>query len=111
MCSFVNVTDDCQIDEGFLDYTYFVYCDFDHKLLPLAIVILLLPSTIDIFSAIAAIGNAKNGDAGLAIGALFGAGVFVTTVVAGFIAIICPFDAMQRPFLRDVIFYIAAVLY
>lgn len=26
----------------------------------------------DIFSAIAAIGNAKNGDAGLAIGALFG---------------------------------------
>ncbi|XP_052801563.1 mitochondrial sodium/calcium exchanger protein-like isoform X2 [Mya arenaria] len=153
-CSFVNVTDDCQIDEGFLDYTYFVYCDFDHKLLPLAIVILVLwwlflfvglavtaddffcpalsviSDTLrlshnvagvtflafgngapDIFSAIAAIGNAKNGDAGLAIGALFGAGVFVTTVVAGFIAIICPFDAMQRPFLRDVIFYIAAVFW
>ncbi|VDI21715.1 solute carrier family 24 (sodium/potassium/calcium exchanger), member 6 [Mytilus galloprovincialis] len=62
----------------------------------------------DIFSAIAAVGNAKNGDAGLAFGALLGAGVFVTTVVAGTIAIICPFDAMQRPFLRDVIFYLLA---
>jgi sodium/potassium/calcium exchanger 6 len=40
-----------------------------------------------------------------------GAGVFVTTVVAGFIAIICPFDSMQRPFLRDMIFYIAAVFW
>lgn len=29
-------------------------------------------------------------------------------MVAGTIAVICPFDAMQRPFLRDVIFYIAA---
>ena len=30
----------------------------------------------DIFSAIAAVGNAKNGDAGLAIGALFGKYLF-----------------------------------
>ena len=35
----------------------------------------------------------------------------MTTVVAGFIAIICPFDSMQRPFLRDMIFYIAAVFW
>lgn len=42
---------------------------------------------------------------------IIGAGVFVTTVVAGFIAIICPFDAMQRPFLRDIIFYLAAVFW
>ncbi|XP_064613069.1 mitochondrial sodium/calcium exchanger protein-like [Liolophura sinensis] len=65
----------------------------------------------DIFSSIAAIGNSKNGDAGLAFGALFGAGVFVTSAVAGTIAIICPFDAMQRPFLRDVIFYLVAVFW
>ncbi|XP_060593798.1 mitochondrial sodium/calcium exchanger protein-like isoform X2 [Ruditapes philippinarum] len=153
-CTFVNVTDDCQIDEGFLDYTYFVYCDFSSNLLPLGIVILIIwwlflfvglavtaddffcpalaviSDTLklshnvagvtflafgngapDIFSAIAAIGNAKDGDAGLALGALLGAGVFVTTVVAGFIAIICPFDSMQRPFLRDMIFYIAAVFW
>ena len=38
-----------------------------------------------------------------------GAGVFVTAVVAGTIAIIHPFDAMQRPFLRDIVFYLAAV--
>ncbi|KAK7505987.1 hypothetical protein BaRGS_00002709, partial [Batillaria attramentaria] len=65
----------------------------------------------DVFSAIAAIGSAKAGDAGLAIGALFGAGVFVTTVVVGTIAIVCPFDSMQRPFLRDVIFYMAATFW
>ena len=42
---------------------------------------------------------------------LVGAGVFVTTVVAGTIAIIQPFDAMQRPFLRDVIFFLAATFW
>ncbi|KAJ8312707.1 hypothetical protein KUTeg_010080 [Tegillarca granosa] len=108
-CNFVKVTDDCQIDEGFIDYTTFVYCDFDPDL---GVTFLAFGNGApDIFSAIAAIGNAKNGDAGLAIGALFGAGVFVTTVVAGTIAVICPFDAMQRPFLRDVIFYMAATFW
>lgn len=73
--------------------------------------------------------------AGLAIGALFGksrlaggggvagggaewaelgvlspgAGVLVTTVVAGGIAILRPFVAASRPFLRDIIFYMVAV--
>ena len=42
-CHFVNVTDDCQIDEGFIDYIYFVYCDFKPSLLPLGIVILVRP--------------------------------------------------------------------
>ena len=42
---------------------------------------------------------------------LAGAGVFVTTVVAGTIAIIQPFDAMQRPFLRDIIFFLAATFW
>ncbi|XP_046544014.1 mitochondrial sodium/calcium exchanger protein-like isoform X6 [Haliotis rubra] len=153
ICKFVNTTDDCQIDEGFIDYTVFVYCTLG-TLVPLALVILFLwwlflfvglavtaddffcPSLTvisrtlrlshnvagvtflafgngapDIFSAIAAIGSAKNGDAGMAVGALFGAGVFVTTVVAGVIAVVCPFDAMQRPFLRDVIFYLAAAFW
>ncbi|KAK3084637.1 hypothetical protein FSP39_016661 [Pinctada imbricata] len=153
-CDFVQNTDDCQIDEGFINYNTFVYCDFDSSLVPLALIILfvwwlflfiglavtaddyfcpalaVISKTLrlshniagvtflafgngapDIFSAIAAIGNAKNGEAGLAFGALFGAGVFVTAVVAGTIAIIHPFDAMQRPFLRDVIFYLAAVFW
>ncbi|XP_046351644.2 mitochondrial sodium/calcium exchanger protein-like isoform X9 [Haliotis rufescens] len=153
ICKFVNATDDCQIGEGFIDYTVFVYCTLGN-LVPLALVILFMwwlflficlavtaddffcPSLTvisktlrlshnvagvtflafgngapDIFSAIAAIGSAKNGDAGMAVGALFGAGVFVTTVVAGVIAVVCPFDAMQRPFLRDVIFYLAAAFW
>lgn len=40
-----------------------------------------------------------------------GAGIFVTTVVAGSIAVVRPFKAMERPFLRDVIFYMAAVFF
>lgn len=62
----------------------------------------------DIFSAIAAVGSAKGGDVGLAFGALFGAGVFVTTVVAGSICLIKPFRSIQRPLLRDIIFFIVA---
>ncbi|XP_038292695.1 mitochondrial sodium/calcium exchanger protein isoform X1 [Canis lupus dingo] len=62
----------------------------------------------DIFSALVAFSDPRT--AGLAFGALFGAGVLVTTVVAGGIAILRPFTAASRPFLRDIIFYMVAVL-
>lgn len=65
----------------------------------------------DIFSAIAAVSRSRSGNDSLAIGALFGAGMFVTTIVAGSIAIISPFHVMERPLLRDLIFYIAAVFW
>ncbi|NXF05710.1 NCLX protein, partial [Smithornis capensis] len=61
----------------------------------------------DVFSAVVAFSDPRT--AGLAIGAIFGAGVFVTTVVAGGIALVKPFMAASRPFLRDVIFYMLAV--
>lgn len=61
----------------------------------------------DIFSALVAFSDPRT--AGLAFGALFGAGVLVTTVVAGGIAILRPFTAASRPFLRDIIFYMVAV--
>ncbi|XP_032085596.1 mitochondrial sodium/calcium exchanger protein [Thamnophis elegans] len=61
----------------------------------------------DIFSAVVAFSDPRT--AGLAIGALFGAGIFVTTVVAGGIALVRPFTAASRPFLRDAIFYMIAV--
>lgn len=35
----------------------------------------------------------------------------MTTVIVGTISTVCPFDAMQRPFLRDVIFYLGAVFW
>lgn len=38
-----------------------------------------------------------------------GAGVFVTTVVAGGIALLKPFTVASRPFLRDAVFYMVAV--
>ncbi|XP_058491761.1 mitochondrial sodium/calcium exchanger protein [Solea solea] len=63
----------------------------------------------DIFSAIAAFTHPHT--AGLAVGALFGAGIFVTTVVAGSVALVKPFAVASRPFLRDVIFYMVAVFW
>ncbi|MGH0165026.1 UNVERIFIED_CONTAM: hypothetical protein FKN15_048198 [Acipenser sinensis] len=63
----------------------------------------------DVFSAVAAFADPRT--AGLAIGALFGAGVFVTTVVAGSVALVKPFTVASRPFLRDIIFYMAAVFW
>uniref|UniRef100_A0A5G2QBU8 Solute carrier family 8 member B1 n=1 Tax=Sus scrofa TaxID=9823 RepID=A0A5G2QBU8_PIG len=61
----------------------------------------------DIFSALVAFSDPRT--ASLALGALFGAGVLVTTVVAGGIAILRPFMVASRPFLRDIIFYMVAV--
>uniref|UniRef100_A0AAQ5XBU5 Sodium/calcium exchanger membrane region domain-containing protein n=1 Tax=Amphiprion ocellaris TaxID=80972 RepID=A0AAQ5XBU5_AMPOC len=63
----------------------------------------------DIFSAMAAFSHPHT--AGLAVGALFGAGIFVTTVVAGNVALVKPFTVASRPFLRDVIFYMTAVFW
>uniref|UniRef100_A0A8C4T9N9 Solute carrier family 8 member B1 n=1 Tax=Erpetoichthys calabaricus TaxID=27687 RepID=A0A8C4T9N9_ERPCA len=63
----------------------------------------------DLFSAVAAFSDPRT--AGLAIGALFGAGIFVTTVVAGGVALMKPFTMASRPFLRDVIFYMVAVFW
>ena len=40
-----------------------------------------------------------------------GAGIFITTIVAGTVSIIRPFEAMQRPLLRDVIFSIATAFF
>ncbi|XP_035979598.1 mitochondrial sodium/calcium exchanger protein isoform X3 [Halichoerus grypus] len=61
----------------------------------------------DIFSALVAFSDPRT--ASLAFGALFGAGVLVTTAVAGGIAILRPFTAASRPFLRDIVFYMVAV--
>lgn len=40
---------------------------------------------------------------------LSGAGIFVTTIVVGAVTVTKPFTLTQRPFLRDIIFYIFAV--
>ncbi|CAF3623708.1 unnamed protein product, partial [Rotaria sordida] len=150
-CNFMRTTPDCKLDDGFINYLTFVFCNFDDKLVALGLTLLAgwllvlfiglgvtadsyfcpalrviarvlrLSENIagvtflafgngapDIFSAIAAVGSSKGGDVGLAFGALFGAGVFVTTVVAGTIGIATPFRSIQRPLLRDIIFFIIA---
>ena len=49
----------------------------------------------DIFSAIAAIGNAKNGDAGLAFGALFGKSLKNKSFVSGYFTNLNSFGPSQ----------------
>ncbi|NP_001171065.1 mitochondrial sodium/calcium exchanger protein isoform 2 precursor [Mus musculus] len=132
-CDFVRRNPDCRSEAGYLDYLEGIFCYFPPNLLPLAITLyvfwllylfLILGVTAakfphgvtflafgngapDIFSALVAFSDPRT--AGLAIGALFGAGVLVTTVVAGGITILHPFMAASRPFLRDIAFYMVAV--
>uniref|UniRef100_A0A8B9G9E8 Solute carrier family 8 member B1 n=1 Tax=Amazona collaria TaxID=241587 RepID=A0A8B9G9E8_9PSIT len=114
-CRFIRSNPDCRLDGGFLNYLEGVFCTFPPRLLPLAVTLyalwllylfVILGVTAEKF-AVVAFSNPRT--AGLAIGAVFGAGVFVTTVVAGGIALVKPFTAASRPFLRDVIFYMLAV--
>lgn len=147
----MNSTDDCQIEDGFINYVVWAFCtfDIDYTWIPIILMAVWLfvlfvglgvtadtffcPSlrviadsmrlsqniagvtflafgngAPDVFSAIAAVGNSKDGDAGLAFGALFGAGVFVSTVIVATICLISPFHSVQRPLLRDLIFFMLA---
>ncbi|KAM4049138.1 mitochondrial sodium/calcium exchanger protein [Anomaloglossus baeobatrachus] len=130
-CEFIRNTSDCSDNDGYIGYLDVAFCSFPPQLFPLAIFLYeprshnlenYLSLTVgphgvtflafgngapDVFSAVAAFSDSRT--AGLAIGALFGAGVFVTTVVAGSIALVKPFTAASRPFLRDIVFYMAAI--
>ncbi|RDD40731.1 Sodium/potassium/calcium exchanger 6, mitochondrial [Trichoplax sp. H2] len=63
----------------------------------------------DIFSAIAATTSTKSGGSGLAVGALCGAGMFVTSIIVGTIGFRHNFTVTRRPFYRDLLFYVAGV--
>ncbi|CAD5121048.1 DgyrCDS9589 [Dimorphilus gyrociliatus] len=150
-CQYIKYTQSCISNDGYIDYTQFIYCDFNGSARFLGLVLVILwwlvlfislavvaddffcPSLViisktlklsdniagvtllafgngapDVFSSISAVKSSHNGDISLALCALTGAGVFVTTVVAGSVAFAKPFSCMQRPFLRDTIFFIAA---
>ncbi|KAL7268046.1 hypothetical protein RUND412_009344 [Rhizina undulata] len=62
----------------------------------------------DVFSTFAAM---KINSGSLAVGELIGAASFIATVVAGSMAIVRPFRVGRRPFVRDVSFFILAVLF
>ncbi|XP_019850914.1 PREDICTED: sodium/potassium/calcium exchanger 6, mitochondrial-like [Amphimedon queenslandica] len=63
----------------------------------------------EIFSVLAAFTHPDEKKTSLAFGALFGAGMYVTTAVAGGVVLLRPFVLTKRPFLRDNIFYAFAV--
>ena len=60
----------------------------------------------DLFSTFAAM---RVGSGSLAIGELIGAAFFITSVVAGSMAIVNPFKVSRKSFLRDAIFFAGAV--
>ena len=62
----------------------------------------------DVAGSVAAFASG-NGDVG--VSAVTGAGIFVTTVVAGAVALVCDAKVNRRPFLRDVGFYLLALGY
>uniref|UniRef100_A0A0K0CW97 Na_Ca_ex domain-containing protein n=1 Tax=Angiostrongylus cantonensis TaxID=6313 RepID=A0A0K0CW97_ANGCA len=63
----------------------------------------------DIFGAIASVLSSPKPKAGLALGELLGAGVFVTTMVIATIIFVRPFRIDVFATLRDLIFYIIAL--
>ena len=60
----------------------------------------------DLFSTLTAM---SSGNGGLAISELFGAAVFITTVVLGLVAIVQPFTVDPKSFVGDVVWFILAV--
>ncbi|XP_071209006.1 mitochondrial sodium/calcium exchanger protein-like isoform X2 [Salvelinus alpinus] len=135
-CAFVKTTQDCSMEESFINYLKMTFCLLPPDLTPLTITLCIIwllflfivlgltaskfvcqgvtflalgNGAPDVFSATVAFSRPHT--AGLAIGALFGAGIFVTTVVAGAVSLVKPFTVASRPFLRDVIFYMAAVFW
>ncbi|KAF3914672.1 hypothetical protein AA313_de0204781 [Arthrobotrys entomopaga] len=60
----------------------------------------------DVFSTFAAM---KINSGSLAVGELVGAASFITAVVAGSMAIVRPFTVAKKSFVRDVVFFMAAV--
>eukprot|EP00116_Pleurobrachia_bachei_P002735 sb/3462997/ len=64
----------------------------------------------DIFSSIVALGAGQLSTNFLALGAMFGAGLFVNTMVIGAVTISQDgFNIARRPFFRDCIFYLGAI--
>ena len=61
----------------------------------------------DLFSSFSA---TDNDSPDLAVGGVVGAGIFITTVCVGGVAFLAPFKVTRRPFLRDVVFYIVALV-
>ncbi|KAL2016413.1 hypothetical protein VTK56DRAFT_3534 [Thermocarpiscus australiensis] len=60
----------------------------------------------DVFSTFAAMGSNSGS---MAIGELLGAAGFITAVVAGSMALVREFKVSKRPFVRDIVFFIAAI--
>lgn len=63
----------------------------------------------DIFGSIASVLSSPKPKAGLALGELFGSGIFVTTMVTATIILVKPFHIDVFSTLRDIVFYLIAI--
>ncbi len=60
----------------------------------------------DLFTSLSSF---TTGTGAIGVGAVLGAGTFITTVVLGSVVLIAPFVAERRPLVRDLAFYLAGV--
>ncbi|KAJ7309615.1 hypothetical protein JRQ81_007669 [Phrynocephalus forsythii] len=137
LCLAYLTNPDCKMEGGFLNYLNGVFCVFPHSVQPLAVVLyalwllylfVILGVTAEKFfcpnlSAISTklklahnvavsfhgFHSEPKGKGVVRCSNAGCAGIFVTTVVAGGIALVRPFKAASRPFLRDAVFYMLAV--
>lgn len=78
----------------------------------------------DLFTSIASVLSVKESQADLAISELLGiiiliefiliikgGGIFVTTIVVATIILTQPFNVMRRPVIRDILFYLATLMF
>ena len=63
----------------------------------------------DVFSSIASFTGSSEIPGSIGMGALLGAGVFVTTVVVGSLALVAPLKLTASHFIRDIIFYLLSI--
>ena len=61
----------------------------------------------DLFTTFTAM---QQGQYNLALGELMGAATFITTCVVGTVALVSGFQVTRRPFLRDIFFFLGAVI-
>lgn len=148
-CVLIDYVEDCENDEGLIDYVAFFFCAFSAEKMPLALLMCILwlltlfvatgvvatdflcpalfmisktlglsqniagvtflafgNTSADIFAAINGI---RLGKPDLVISVIYGSGTLITTAIVGCIFVIKEFRLDKLIFVRDTLFYCAAV--
>ncbi|VDL65679.1 unnamed protein product [Nippostrongylus brasiliensis] len=108
ICDYINYNDDICEGGGYLLWSQYVECQFNTGKKGVTFMA-FGNGAPDIFGSIASVLSSPKPKAGLALGELFGAGTFVTTVVTATIILVKPFKIDIFSTLRDILFYLVAI--